>query len=229
MSRPSASLAAKPQTPSQLDECGAPISTTRGRSGNSPTMRQPPSRSSVRPNQRAKRIVGRTRGALGGSGRTAGLVVGVCAIASLRRPSSPSRAACAPLDRTAPALGVQPALLRRARRLGRDPRLGRVQAGGDEGRQAIARVLAIAILGAEALRAEHEHAFVGQAPIARRAGARAAARATTATRDVEAQFHRGRDLVDVLSPGTGRTRTKRSTSSSSGRARPGAISSMAGL
>ena len=52
MSRPSASLAANPQTPSQLDECGAPISTSFGMSGNAPTMRQPPRRSTARPSSR---------------------------------------------------------------------------------------------------------------------------------------------------------------------------------
>ena len=45
MSSPSAIFAAKPHMPSQLDECGAPISTSLGMSGNAPTMRQPPSRS----------------------------------------------------------------------------------------------------------------------------------------------------------------------------------------
>ena len=69
MSSPSASFAAKPQTPSQLDECGAPTSTSFGMSGNAPTMRQPPTRRMLRPSQRAKRLSG-TRGALGGSGNT---------------------------------------------------------------------------------------------------------------------------------------------------------------
>ena len=65
MSSPSAIFAAKPQTPSQLLECGAPISTAFGRSGKAPTIRQPPSVRIVRPIQRVKRF-GVTRGAAGG-------------------------------------------------------------------------------------------------------------------------------------------------------------------
>ena len=53
---PSASLAANPHSPSQLEECGAAINTALGRSGIGPTTRQPPSLSTVRPNQRAKRL-----------------------------------------------------------------------------------------------------------------------------------------------------------------------------
>ena len=81
MSRPSASLAAKPQMPSQLDECGAAISTSLGMSGNAPTMRQPPSRRIVRPTQRVNAF-GRTRGAFAGRGNT------MSSAASGMRPSS---------------------------------------------------------------------------------------------------------------------------------------------
>src|SRR5205809_911552 len=56
------------------------------------------------------------------------------------------------LDRTAPALGFEPALLGGAGRTGRDARGGRAQAGGHESGQALAGVLAIALLGAEAVR-----------------------------------------------------------------------------
>src|SRR5207342_3515611 len=160
MSRPSASLAAKPQTPSQLDECGAPISTSLGTSGNSPTMRQPPRRSSVRPNHGPNRWR-RTRGAFGGSGSTRSP-----AVSGMQSPSIPVARVAAPLDRTAFALGTEPALLRAAGRLGRDPRPGRMQAGFDEARQPLARILPVAILGAEALRADHEHALEGQPAIA---------------------------------------------------------------
>ena len=94
MSSPSASLAAKPQTPSQLDECGAPTSTSLGMSGKAPTMRHPPTRRMLRPNQRAKRLGG-TRGAFGGSGNTGrGCRPSVCVGMPLA--VSPSRAACAP-------------------------------------------------------------------------------------------------------------------------------------
>ena len=64
MSTPIASLAASPHTASQPDECGAAISTMRGTSGKSPTIVQPPSRSTLRPNQRVKALP--PRGALGG-------------------------------------------------------------------------------------------------------------------------------------------------------------------
>src|SRR5690606_13219355 len=159
MSTPSAILAAKPQTPSQLDECGAPISTRCGMSGSSPTMRQPPAFRIVRPSQRVKRL-GFTRGAFGGMGRTTSSCVGVIGSPGSRRRSIPVAAAAsaAALDVTAFALGVEAALLRGTRGLGGDALLRRVQARFDEVRQPLARVLAVALLGAEALRAEHQHA-----------------------------------------------------------------------
>src|SRR5690606_10122589 len=154
-------LAANPQIPSQFDECGAPISTSRGMSGNAPSMRQPPSRSTVRPTQRANRLCP-ARGAFGGSGST----TSSRAMSSVGWPmwsvvpSVPVAAAASLLDRTAPALGVQPALLRGPGRLRRDPLLRRMQPGLDEGCQALAGVLAVALLGAETLRREHQHALV---------------------------------------------------------------------
>ena len=66
---PIASFTAAPHTPSQLDECGAAISTNFGRSGNVPTMRQPPSRNTARPSPSTNRLRG-IRGALGGNATT---------------------------------------------------------------------------------------------------------------------------------------------------------------
>src|SRR3546814_645003 len=207
MSTPSAILAAKPQSPSQFDECGAPISTSRGMSGSSPAMRQPPSFRIVRPSQRVKRL-GFTRGAFGGSGRTTSSCVGVICSPGSRLRSIPIAAAAsaAALDVTAFALGVEAALLRRPRGLGGDPLLRRMQTRFDEVRQSLARVLAVALLGAEALRAEHQHAVAGDAPIA--PGQQAFAHRFRQRRrigDVEAQLHRRGHLVDVLPARTRRT------------------------
>src|SRR5690606_15465743 len=199
ISRPSASLAAKPQMPSQLDECGAAISTSFGRSGNCPTTRQPPSRSTLRPIQRARRLA-LTRGAAGGSGGT----IAAVPLMPLRAPcgaapSIPVPASTRALDRTALALVAEAALLRCACGPCRHPRHRCTQSALDEGRQPLARILAVAVLGAEALRLQHQHAIVGDAavalgqqPFAHRFGQRRRAR------HVEAQLHRGGDLVDVL-------------------------------
>src|SRR5690606_13417974 len=168
-----ASLAANPQMPSQLDECGAAITTIFGWSGNSPTTRHPPSRSTDRPIQRARGL-GATRGALAGSGGTTSLLV---LIDLPRRGPAPASVPVAPaaclLDRTTLALVDQAPLARGARGAGGDARLGRAQAGVDERLQALACVLAVALLGAEALRLDHQHAGVGHAPVAPRQQSRA--------------------------------------------------------
>src|SRR5690606_13692531 len=139
---------------------------SRGMSGRVPTMRQPPSFRIVRPSQRASRL-GFTRGAFGGSGRTTSSCVGVIDSPGLRLRSFPiaAAAAAAALDVTAFALGVEAALLRRARGPRCDAWLRCVQAGLDEVRQPFARVLAVALLGAEALGVEHEHAVAGDAAV----------------------------------------------------------------
>src|SRR5690606_18635110 len=109
-----------------------------------PSMRQPPRRRTVRPTQRANRLWP-ARGAFGGSGNT----TSSCAMSSAGWPmwsvvpSVPVAAAACLLDRTAPALGVQPALLRGPGRPGGDPLFRRMQPGFDEGSQALARDLAV--------------------------------------------------------------------------------------
>ena len=49
-------FAAMPQIASQAEECGATMTTTRSTSGHCPTIRQPPSRSTVRPMPRVKAL-----------------------------------------------------------------------------------------------------------------------------------------------------------------------------
>src|SRR5207342_3719796 len=103
------------------------------------------------------------------------------------------------LDRTASALFVQSALLGRARRARGNAWLRGAQAALDEGAQPFARVLAVALLGAEALRAQHQHALVGDAAITLGEQARAHGLGQARRiRDVEAQLDRGGHLVDVL-------------------------------
>src|SRR3546814_5215806 len=90
---------------------------------------------------------------------------GVVGAPGLRLRSIPIAAAAfaAALDVTAFALGVEAELIGRARGAGRDALLWRVQARFDEVRQPLARVLAIALLGADALRAEPQPAVGGDA------------------------------------------------------------------
>jgi hypothetical protein len=82
---------------------------------------------------------------------------------------------------------------------------GRGQGGAaDQRDQAVERVLAVALLGAEAAGGDHDDAVLGQAAAgeARRPLAHLR-RQGRGTGEVEAQLHRGRELVDVLSAGAG--------------------------
>src|SRR3546814_16118864 len=64
--------------------------------------------------------------------------------------------------------------------------------------QARARIFAVALLGAVALGAEHQYAVCGDPAIATRQQARAhRLRQRRGLRNIEAQLHRGRYLVDV--------------------------------
>src|SRR5690606_20318107 len=110
------------------------------------------------------------------------------------------------LDRTAFALAGQAALPRAAGGLGRDAFFWRVQAGLDEVGEAFARILAVAVLGAEALRRQHQHAVTGDPAVAPRQQALAhRLRQRRRAGDVETQLDRGGDLVDVLPARPGRT------------------------
>src|SRR5690606_4497099 len=110
------------------------------------------------------------------------------------------------LDGTAFAFLAQTPLLRAARWLRRDPGLRHRIAGGHECGQAIAGVFTVALLGAEALGADHQHAGIGDPAIAARQQARAHVFGQRRRAgDVEAQLDRGGDLVDVLSTRPART------------------------
>src|SRR5690606_12679848 len=109
------------------------------------------------------------------------------------------------LARTAFALGIHAPGLGGTAGPGGHALLRRRAAGLDERRQPLARVLAVAVLGAEALGVEYQHAVVGETAIA--LGEQAFAHGFGQRRrvgDVEAQLDRGRDLVDVLTAGTRR-------------------------
>src|SRR5690606_11572982 len=116
--------------------------------------------------------------------------------------SLPVAARAPALDLAALALALQAPLLRGAGGAGRDAPLWHRQAGGNERRQALARILAVALLGAEALRVDHQHAVVGQPPVAPRQQARTQ-RLWQRRRagDVEPQLDGAGNLVDVLPAG----------------------------
>src|SRR5690606_15371238 len=110
------------------------------------------------------------------------------------------------LEGTALLLGFQPPLARGTRRPGRHALARRLPAGFDEGGEPLACVLAITLLGAEALGVDDQHALRGHPPVA--AGQQPLAHRLGQGRragDVEAQLHRGGDLVDVLATGARRT------------------------
>src|SRR5690606_34304345 len=98
-----------------------------------------------------------------------------------------------------------PPLLGRAPGAGGNTWLRRLHPPGDEVAQTLARVLAVALLGAEALGGDHQHALRGHPPVAARKQALAhRLRQRWRAGDVEAQLDRRRHLVDVLAAGTRR-------------------------
>src|SRR5690349_1329289 len=86
-------------------------------------------------------------------------------IFTLRQEVSIVEAACAApcLDVTASFLAFQAALLRSMRRSGRPPRLGPVHGLAQQRDETFDRVGTIALLGAEALGLDHDHAILGHA------------------------------------------------------------------
>src|SRR5262245_11370889 len=103
------------------------------------------------------------------------------------------------LDARAALLAFQPPRPRGGGRARRPPRLRRHGGAANEIDQACERVVAVALLGAVALRRDDEHAIVGEPaagqpfePRAHRIGQR------WRVAHVEAQLHGGRHLVDVL-------------------------------
>src|SRR5260370_2752189 len=94
---------------------------------------------------------------------------------------------------------LQAALARGRARLGRAARTRRDRGAPDQLHQTRARVIAVALLRAMALRVDHQHALAGEPPAGeplepRAHGLGQARRAA----HVEAQLHRARKLVDVL-------------------------------
>src|SRR5262245_1496954 len=101
--------------------------------------------------------------------------------------------------------GVEPAPLGAGSRLGRMARLGRRGGAPDQLGEAFARLLAVALLGAVALRDDDEHAVVGEAPAGEALEPRPHVRRQRARLpQVETQLHRRRQLVDVLAARSGR-------------------------
>src|SRR5712691_390979 len=106
------------------------------------------------------------------------------------------------LDRGAAFLAFEAALARAPGRLGRPARDRRHRGALDQLDQPVERVLAVALLGAVALRGDHQHALVGEPPPGEALEPRAhVSRQRRRAAHVEAQLHRGRELVDVLPAG----------------------------
>jgi hypothetical protein len=123
-----------------------------------------------------------------------------------------------PLDLRAATLGLEPALLGGAGGTGGEARLGHGQAGADELGQPLARVVAVALLGAEALRVDHQHAGIGEPAVAARQQAcaqRLGQRGEVAT---SKRSSTAEDTLLTFCPPAPLARTNRSTSSSSGMA-----------
>src|SRR5215218_2418728 len=106
------------------------------------------------------------------------------------------------LDGRAPLLGVQPALARARGRLGGAPRNRRDRCALDQFDETVARVLAVALLGAMALCADDQHAVAGEAAAgeALEPGAHVIGKVGRAAH-IETQLNGARELVDVLPAG----------------------------
>src|SRR5438132_3603452 len=106
------------------------------------------------------------------------------------------------LDGGAALLRFQPTLARAGGRLGRPARPRRHRGAPDQVHETLARVLAVARLGAMAVGVDHEYAFAGE-PAAGEAlepRAHVVGKARRAAH-VEAKLNGARKLVDVLSAG----------------------------
>src|SRR5215831_17116698 len=114
-------------------------------------------------------------------------------------------AACAAagLDVAAALLAFETALFRRMRRLGRPTWRRPHHRLFQQLDQALDRVRAIALLGAETLRLDHDHAVLGHALAGEPGKARRRVMRQRDAACIETQLRRGRDLVDVLPAGSG--------------------------
>src|SRR5690242_11473208 len=111
-------------------------------------------------------------------------------------------AAAARLDVAAPFLAFEASLFRAQRRPGRPARLGALHRRAQEFCQTLDRVGAVALLGAEALRLDHDHPFLGHAAARKPSKARSRVGRQRDAARIEAQLCRRGDLVDVLPAGT---------------------------
>src|SRR5262245_21452242 len=104
-------------------------------------------------------------------------------------------------DRRAALFGLEPPLARAGGRFGRPARQRRHRGAANQVEEALARVFAIALLGAVALRVDYQHALAGQPPAGKASEPRAhvVGKARRAAH-VEAQLYRARKLVDGLPP-----------------------------
>src|SRR3954470_12220778 len=103
------------------------------------------------------------------------------------------------LDGGTALLGVQPALARARGRFGGAPRNRRYRCAPDQIDETVARVLAVALLGAMALCADDQHAVAGEAAAgeALEPGAHVIGKVGRAAH-IETKLDGARDLVDVL-------------------------------
>src|SRR4051812_11110555 len=98
----------------------------------------------------------------------------------------------------APCLGVEPPQLGRPAHLGLEP-LRRADMGfGEQLRQPCPRILAVGLLAAIAAGGDHDLALAGHPTAGELLQAREDVRRNPEPIDIDAQLHRGRDLVDVL-------------------------------
>src|SRR5579863_1616256 len=122
-----------------------------------------------------------------------------CVASGTRDPSVVEAARAAPcLDVAATFLALEPPLFRCQRRPGRPPRNRARHRLAQQFDQPIDRISAVALLGAEALRVNHDHAVLGHAVAGEPDEARLRIRRQRDPARVEAQLRGSGELVDVL-------------------------------
>src|SRR6266513_5989890 len=119
---------------------------------------------------------------------------------SLPAPSLvPARLGAQALGAPQARLVLEAALARRARGFGGLTRLRGRERTADEVAEPLLRLAAVVLLGAVVARDDEDHALGGEAPPAQGPEARLdRVREHRAVREIKAQLHRGRHLVDVL-------------------------------
>src|SRR5471032_186532 len=107
------------------------------------------------------------------------------------------------LDVAAALLAFEPALFRAQRRLGRTPRGWAHRSLAQQFDQPVDGVGAVALLGAETLRMNHDHAVLSHALAGKAIEPKCGIFRQHDPACVETQLCRGRELVDVLPAGAG--------------------------